>query len=1182
MSNVSGPHWSAAAVALAAVGACCAIAMGACGQTPGAEDETGIFGHPDDGTSCNTPNEACPCDQPGVEVECGHVKRISGNYASCSIGKRQCLEGNVWGACEGEVETRNVDISGLIRANALQGTPSACADPCDPYCQKWQDTPQGITLPDGGPLTVDSTGLTLNPSGTFNLSNCTGLTITPSTQTLTVTSLSPISPSTLTYTAALTPPGCYPGAVTPIWTVNDAKADSATISGTGATGTLTVASPIAGPITINAYMGSFTGTAAAQVNVNVATSTLPAYTNAFPLTTGTADTLEVLYPYANTVFPLGLPPPIPQWKVSTAASAVKVTLRYVSGATSFQWSAVTAENKALTIVSPSVSIAAAPRYPDIPTNAWSAFEQSAKGADAQVVLQRYIGAAPPGGTRYAERATTVHFANGQLKGNVYYQSYGTQLARNYCCSAQDPSGLTFPGGAFGAATLAIAPGATQPTVIAGSTGGNPPDGAGTYCRVCHTAAANGSLLITQKFGNSGLGSQIYTNLTGTPSGVDMTTADGRYAWPAIYPTGGFLFGNIAHSRTYSGGSATFPGGLDGANITLTNALYTTTAAGSSVSAEYRTAGGSGAATTYTVPSSDWGLKGAVPTFSFTGAKVAMQHNAGRVCQASSTVRCNADERTDGDKRSLAIMDFNTSVTPKRLSNFRILVNQPNTPCNTTFHPTQPCTNVWPTFLPNDTGLVWEKEIFHNGNISGGLSDFAGTRSGCDNGGVCNNDGTKGELWWTNISGTSTPTRLNAANGLNASNVSYLPVGPDVGSYCRPSGFACTSATAGSCCSGTCAGNRCTTNRRMAGSACTSNGQCESNSCVGSVCGCVRNADCAGGATCGSVTANRCPGNNYYVPPTMSYVPGHSAAVEPYLNYEPTMNPTPTTNAAGADEYYWVVFTSRRMFGNIATVDPWWSDPRHQNLSQTVTPKKLWVAAIKASPNTGTDPSYPAFYLPGQEWISGNSKAYWVQNACKAGAVTSTTANECEVNADCCAGSVCKLETPIASPAKRYCRNAAACVALNGTCSTSSDCCSGRLCSNGTCQDPPPVYAYGNSGTYNRDLTSPCTPDEATTWRFFDYQALLPTGTNVTVRARTATTSAGLAAATPLVLVGTASPPSTTGWTSFSQTIDTAFRNAGAQSLKYLRLEITLNPSSDQANKPTLTNWRTAVNCQPNE
>src|SRR6266566_10160042 len=66
------------------------------------------------------------------------------------------------------------------------------------------------------------------------------------------------------------------------------------------------------------------------------------------------------------------------------------------------------------------------------------------------------------------------------------------------------------------------------------------------------------------------------------------------------------------------------------------------------------------------------------------------------------------------------------------------------------------------------------------------------------------------------------------------------------------------------------------------------------------------------------------------------IPGHSEHdVDPYLNYEPTANPI----ASGG--YNWVVFTSRRAYGNVLT-----GDPGQDERSPSPAPftKKLWVAA----------------------------------------------------------------------------------------------------------------------------------------------------------------------------------------------------------------------------------------------
>ena len=110
-----------------------------------------------------------------------------------------------------------------------------------------------------------------------------------------------------------------------------------------------------------------------------------------------------------------------------------------------------------------------------------------------------------------------------------------------------------------------------------------------------------------------------------------------------------------------------------------------------------------------------------------------------------------------------------------------------------------------------------------------------------------------------------------------------------------------------------------------------------------------------------------------------------------LNYEPTVNPVPSGG------YAWVVFTSRRMYGNVATINPFWSDPRFHDISTQPTTKKLWVAAIDLNAPPGSDPSHPAFYLPAQELLAGNSRGFWVVDPCK------SDGNSCETGDECCNG-----------------------------------------------------------------------------------------------------------------------------------------------------------------------------------
>jgi hypothetical protein len=153
-----------------------------------------------------------------------------------------------------------------------------------------------------------------------------------------------------------------------------------------------------------------------------------------------------------------------------------------------------------------------------------------------------------------------------------------------------------------------------------------------------------------------------------------------------------------------------------------------------------------------------------------------------------------------------------------------------------------------------------------------------------------------------------------------------------------------------------------------------------------------------------------------------------------LNYEPTANPV----ASGG--YAWVVFTSRRAYGNVATINPFWSDPRFHDISVTPTTKKLWVAAIDLNAPAGTDPSHPAFYLPAQELLAGNARGFWVVDPCKQNGTT------CETGDECCGG---------------YCRPSGGglvCTQTPGGCAqefekcrTSVDCCASNLtCIDGLC------------------------------------------------------------------------------------------------------------------------------------
>lgn len=146
-----------------------------------------------------------------------------------------------------------------------------------------------------------------------------------------------------------------------------------------------------------------------------------------------------------------------------------------------------------------------------------------------------------------------------------------------------------------------------------------------------------------------------------------------------------------------------------------------------------------------------------------------------------------------------------------------------------------------------------------------------------------------------------------------------------------------------------------------------------------------------------------------------------------LAYEPSVLPI----ASGG--YVWVVFTSRRLYGNVATSDPW-SAAAQSNTNPTL--KKLWVAGFDLNAPPGTDASHPAFYLPAQDLLTLNARAYWVLDPCK------STGNSCETGDECCGGHC------VSENGALVCGSAPVCGGEGDTCATAGDCCSGLQCVGG--------------------------------------------------------------------------------------------------------------------------------------
>ena len=124
------------------------------------------------------------------------------------------------------------------------------------------------------------------------------------------------------------------------------------------------------------------------------------------------------------------------------------------------------------------------------------------------------------------------------------------------------------------------------------------------------------------------------------------------------------------------------------------------------------------------------------------------------------------------------------------------------------------------------------------------------------------------------------------------------------------------------------------------------------------------------------------------------------------NYEPTFAP----QAAGG--YMWVVFTSRRTYGNRLTGD-----------KNSV--KQLWVAAIDPFPVQGSDPSHPAFWLHGQDPGTLNMRGYWALDPCI------PKGDDCVTDSDCCDGALCE---------DGVCGGPDTCSDIGEFCEGNADCC----------------------------------------------------------------------------------------------------------------------------------------------
>lgn len=1051
------------------------FAFTACGdERPDAATSSGASSND---SACATPNDGCECLAEGTTTPCGSVKQHIGEYVMCSMGDRTCLGGR-WGACNAkEIVTKAAPTSSLHTA-ALAPTSAGCGsiNPCDPYCQVYSDTPDNSVIgPDSGLVMVDG-GLSL--SGSSFGGSCTSLTIAPATPSITITDLTPLttSPTAIAFTPTFLPAGCLPAGTQPTWTVS--RPDLALLSSSGS---LSLLGAVAGNglMNVQAFFGSLASNVVpvnVKLRVTEDSAVAPNYaspaaqiaqfwTDAARVTAASptvATNATWLYPYADTFFPLGLPPPVVQYKMAAnAGNSVKVSLRYPTGATSaaalFEYALVVREatcSDAAQCFSKDGSAPPKLRDPQIviPRAAWRAFEQTAAGNFADLVVQRYTG------VLQNESPRRIRFVNGQLKGTVFYGTYSSPLVGNT------------------GAVMKVVPGATTPQVGIQMQG---------RCTTCHMFNLDGT--------------QAYANGYRYPSGGGFN--DSQLFDLSVPPAGAGPSAVVL--RQFNNATGTPNPGLrfNYGAVHTDGRLYLTHGGGTGGDANFRApnVGSSFWDPTTATPTArsvtGWpsNTQAITPRFSVAGNKIAFSYWSGTALnQSPSGTLSPASAGT-----TLAVVDFacaaGTGCPGGAVTNARNV-----TPGAAAL---AGGTNImaWPSFTPDGTSVVYQRQIVNSNKYNGWSPSKINTTTGA-----------QAEIWMSNIPASSstaaTPTRLNALNGLTAAGANYLPQIPrDI----APQPFA--------------------TNFHQDGQT--------FNTCIADNCG------------------------NCFTPT--------DGVSDTRLNYRPAVLPV---EAGGM---HWVVFGSRRMYGSVATANPWDAEPGETCNSQSPQPKKLWVAAVDKTWTPGTDPSHAAFYLPGQELAAGNSEAYWVNSACSA------LAGSCETTADCCQSpqaTSCRIDLPVSGTVTRSCQLASACVPTGASCTVDGDCCGTQRClgSPGVCA---PLAAY-EAAAITRDFSATCALGTRIIWQVFQWQSTTPAGSSISFSAQTGPNAGALGAAVP---IGTAPPSGGPGaWvstpTSVDQTLKTAAPPQYSQSL--LRVTMVLNTNGSVA--PQLHAWRQLYDCIPEE
>ena len=136
----------------------------------------------------------------------------------------------------------------------------------------------------------------------------------------------------------------------------------------------------------------------------------------------------------------------------------------------------------------------------------------------------------------------------------------------------------------------------------------------------------------------------------------------------------------------------------------------------------------------------------------------------------------------------------------------------------------------------------------------------------------------------------------------------------------------------------------------------------------------------------------------------------------------------------------------------------------------------------------------------------------------------------------------------------------------------------------SCNTPIVVPPYGSPVSFDLDYGATCPDTKRLVWRMFDWRAITPLDSTISFAARTAALQAQLDGA-PSVALGVASvangtasgaPPLPANYTGVD--VGAKLSTLPSTSKAWLRVSVTLTPSTNGMSAPTLGAWRQLYDC----